>query len=119
MRIVAQAPSAEQAETLADAAVDGLSDYLHAVAAREATPEKDRVRLEPLGRGRGVVINSGVRLQASALAFFIVFALSAAAAVFVGRVRRGWSQAAAEAREREHLPSAAVGGRERSVADVR
>ena len=92
LRVIAQAPTARKAGTLADAAISGLAEYLDAVARDEATPMKDRVRLEPLGRARGAQVNGGVRLQASAVVFFVVFGLSAAAAVFLARVRRGWRE---------------------------
>ena len=39
------------------------------------------------------MINSGVRVQFSLIAFFVVFGLSAAAAVFLSRVRLGWREA--------------------------
>jgi hypothetical protein len=52
--------------------------------------------LTQLGHADGAVINGGARPQVIALTFFIVFALSAATAVFLGRVRRGWSQAVEE-----------------------
>jgi hypothetical protein len=90
LRVIAQAPTPAAAQTLANASITGLQDYLDAVARTQSTPLKDRVRLEPLGRAHGAVINAGVRLQASTVAFFVVFGLSAAAAVFLARVRRGW-----------------------------
>jgi len=92
LRVIAQAPTARKAQTLADAAISGLKEYLDAVARAEATPMQDRVRLEPLGRAQGAEVNGGVRLQASAVTFFVVFGLSAAAAVFLARVRRGWRE---------------------------
>ena len=96
LRIISQAPSAKGADVLANAAVDGLQDYLDDVASTQGTEPKDRVRLEPLGRAQGSVINAGVRVQLSLVAFFVVFGLSAAAAVFLSRVRLGWRQAREE-----------------------
>jgi hypothetical protein len=93
LRVIAEAPTAAMAQTLANAAVSGLKDYLTAVATNDATPVKNRVRLLALGRARGVVVSGGIRYQASAIAFLLVFGLSAAAAVFLGRVRRGWREA--------------------------
>jgi hypothetical protein len=122
LRVIAQAPEADKAETLANGAIDGLNDYLDAVAAREATPAKDRIRLERLGRSKGVVINGGVRLQASAVAFLIVFGLSAAAAIFIGRVRRGWREAGpseAEGHPDDPAPAEFMSARERTPAKVR
>ncbi|MGI9098352.1 MAG: hypothetical protein ACR2H2_07645 [Solirubrobacteraceae bacterium] len=93
LEIFAQAPSAEAASTLANAAVDGLRDYLQAKARSQGTTDSDTVRLAQLGRASGVVINGGVRPQLAILSFLIVFALSSATAMFVARVRRGWELA--------------------------
>jgi len=123
MRVIAQAPDAATAETLANAAIDGLNDYLDAVAVRESTPRSERIRLERLGRSRGVVINDGVRLQASILAFVIVFGVSAGAAIFIGRVRRGWKEAGAPSPDphpepMEPLAVDSPGPRERAPVDA-
>lgn len=93
IEIFAQAPTAKAAATLANASVTGLRDYLAEVARTRGTPPKDLVTLTQLGHADGAVINGGARPQVIALTFFIVFALSAATAVFLGRVRRGWTQA--------------------------
>src|SRR5439155_1854311 len=92
--VFAQAPNAKAAETPANSAVDGLRDYLAAAAKRpqQARP-KDEPLITQLGRAHGTVINGGVRVQAFALTFAIVFALACAVTVLVGRVRRGWLEA--------------------------
>lgn len=110
MRILADAPTAAKAVALSTAAVNGLQDYLDAIAARDGTPAQNRIRLEPLGKAHGVVINGGVRLQASILAFFVVFGLTAAAAVFIARVRRGWRAAGPHPAETRSGLSAVVEG---------
>lgn len=92
LQIYAQAPSAEAAATLANAAVDGLRDYLADTAKAQGTPETEIVRLEQLGRGEGIVINGGIRLQLVVLTFLVVFAFSAATAILLARVRRGWRE---------------------------
>jgi hypothetical protein len=104
IEIFAQAPTAKAAATLANASVDGLRDYLAEVARARATPVKDQVTLTQLGRASGTVINDGVRPQLAALSFLIVFALSAAFAVFLGRVRRGWSATDDESDPRGPMP---------------
>ena len=91
--VYAQAPSAGAAETLANAAVDGLRDYLKASGTR--APEDDQPLITQLGRAHGTVINGGVRVEALVLTFGVVFALACAVTVFVGRVRRGWRAAGA------------------------
>jgi hypothetical protein len=119
LRVISQAPTAAQAETLANASIDGLEDYLDAVAAREGTPPQNRVRLERLGQSPGVVINPGVRLQASILAFLIVFGLSAAATIFLGRVLRGWREAEQPPAGDRLADNERVAPFERAPADVR
>jgi hypothetical protein len=109
LKIYAQAPSAQAAGELANAAVDGLRDYLAQVAHSQGIPPSKRVRIEQFGRARGTVINGGVSLQATIIAFVFFFAVSAAAAIFVSRVRRGFKLAD----ERETLdggPDDAPGG---------
>lgn len=102
LKIYSQAPTATAAEQLANAAVDGLRDYLDRQAvARQIAPDK-QVRLVQLGRARGAVINGGVRLQVALLTFLIAFALLAAAGVFISRVRRGFI----EQRLAAHVPAA-------------
>jgi hypothetical protein len=92
LQILAQAPSAKDAATLANAAVDGMRDYLAAQARTQGTALDNQVRLSQLGRAEGTVINPGVRWQIAVLTFLIVFALSATTAIFVSRVRRGWHE---------------------------
>ena len=83
LNISAQAPNKDAAERLADGAVDGLRDYLAALAVRQGTDPKKQVRL----------------------AFIFVFTLSCSALLFLSRVHRGWRAAAAdEAGERSAAP---------------
>jgi hypothetical protein len=93
LRIYAQAPTARAAGQLANASVDGLRDYLVQVAREQGIPSADQVRVEQFGRAHGTVINGGVSVQATVIAFLFFFAGSAAAAIFVARVRRGFKLA--------------------------
>jgi hypothetical protein len=93
----AQAPSAEAAGRLANAAADGLRDYLGSLANAERTPSTLQVRVRQLGRARGEVLNEGVALEVALLTFLLVFAASCAAAVVVSRVSQGWRVAQAAA----------------------
>lgn len=88
--VYAQAPSAAAAKQLANAAVDGLGDYLDELATSEKTPRASQVRLTQLGRARGEVLNKGVSLQVVVLAFAAAFALSCVAAVGLSRLISGW-----------------------------
>ncbi len=95
--VYSQAPDAEAAKDLANAAVDGLQDYLDAVAAERGTAASNQVQLEQLGRAQSGVINAGAGVTMALVVFALVFAVSSAAVLFVARVRRGW--AASEAFE--------------------
>jgi hypothetical protein len=90
LEIYAQAPTAKAAEELANAAVDGMRDYLGDVAGKQAVSSDHQVKLEQLGRASGKVIDHGARTQLVVLVFFFMLALCGAATLFVGRVRRGW-----------------------------
>jgi hypothetical protein len=96
LRIYAQAATARGAEELANASVDGLRDYLRTQARTQRVAPSEQVRLQQLGRASGAVINGGVRLQVMLLTFLVVFAASAAAAIFMARVRRGFRLAAVQ-----------------------
>lgn len=93
LKIYAQAPTVHQAEELANAAVDGMGDYLKAVGTRQKISKDTQVRLEQLGRAEGADINKSVNIQAAVIAFVLVFGASAAAIIFMGRVRKGFRQA--------------------------
>ncbi len=88
--VYTQAPTAKAAEQLANAAVDGLQDYLNSVASTQSIDDDQKVQLKQLGRARGAVINDGIGIQVALLSFLVVFAASSAAVLFFARVRRGW-----------------------------
>jgi hypothetical protein len=87
--IYAQAPDAKSAQTVANAAVDGLRAYLENLASTQQIPEKDQLRLLQLGRADAVVINGGVEWQVALLVFILSFSLACATGIFVSRVARG------------------------------
>jgi hypothetical protein len=91
--IYAQSHDARTAGLLANAAVDGLRNYLFALAKERGTPPQDQIRLVQLGVARGEVINKGIGIQVALLAFLLVFVISAATVVFLARVRHGWKLA--------------------------
>jgi hypothetical protein len=97
LTIDAQAPSAAQAEKLANAAVSGLGDFMSRVAASDQGSANHEVRLRRLGTTKGTVINHGVRLQVAFAVFLVVFLFACAASVLIARVRRGWQLAGAVA----------------------
>jgi hypothetical protein len=99
--IYAQAPTAETAAALANAASDELKSYLGGLAARQNTPTRNQIRPVQLGRATGVVINGGVKWQAALLTFLLTLAISCATVTFLARVRAGWQQAALAERAAE------------------
>jgi hypothetical protein len=88
--VFAEAPDGGAAAKLANASVDGLRDYLAALASAHGTPVSRQVNLVQLGRAHGGTINPGAGIVLAALVFFLVFGLASAAVLFVSRVRRGW-----------------------------
>jgi hypothetical protein len=92
--IYSQAPSAKSAEVLANAAVDGLREYLTGLAASKQVPAEDQVKLVQLGRARGTVINQGIDWQVSFLVFVLTFGFACATVIVFSRIRHGWRAAA-------------------------
>jgi hypothetical protein len=88
--IYAQAPTADSAAALANAAVAELRLYLTKIAAAQNTTAKDQIHLVQMGPATGTVINHGIQLQVALLAFVLTFLLSCAATIFIARVRAGW-----------------------------
>lgn len=92
--IYTEASSVKMATALANAAVDGLRDYLAANAQSEGVPANDQARLEQLGRAQGGSVTGGVNVEVATLVFLFVFALSCVASLAVARILRGWRLAA-------------------------
>jgi hypothetical protein len=92
--VYSQAPTAESAAVLANAAIDELRIYLTHLAAVQHTPPAEQIRLLQLGRAQGTVINRGVRWEVFVLAFVLTFAFTCASVLFIARVRAGWRQQA-------------------------
>jgi hypothetical protein len=95
LNIDAQAPTAREAQALANAAITGLGDFMQRVAASDHTPAGQEVRVRQLGATKGTVINKGFPMQVMFVVFSLVFAFACAASVFIARVCRGWRLAAA------------------------
>jgi hypothetical protein len=93
--VAAQAPSGEAAGRLANAAVDGLNDYLTAMADREGIKDTSRTRLIQFGRAQGGVVNPSVNLEIGLLTFLICFVVACAAFRVILRVHHGWRMDAA------------------------
>jgi hypothetical protein len=88
--IYAQAPTANAARALANAAVQGMSDYLHDLANAQHIAVAQRVHIQQLGQAEGGVINPNVSVKLAILSFLLVFTASGAMVLAADRVRRGW-----------------------------
>jgi hypothetical protein len=88
--VYAQAPSARQAEQLANAAFIASRTYVDELVASEQTPGDVRLVVRQLGHAKGEVINKGVQWQIAAVAFVLTLALAAALLIVVARILRGW-----------------------------
>jgi hypothetical protein len=88
--VYARAPTAKSAEDLANGAVTGLRDYLTDLGAHEGVAPQRQVQLRQLGTADSAVINDGVSINVAVLVFVLAFGASAAAVLFVARMRRGW-----------------------------
>jgi hypothetical protein len=101
--VYSEASNAATAVTLANAAVDGLRDYLTTLAQSQHVPVAAQVRLEQLGRAQGASVTGGLQVEVVSLVFLFTFALSCTATVFIARVIRGWRLSPAV--EPQHLAS--------------
>lgn len=99
--VYTQTDDAKSAAILANAAVDGLRNYLTQLAQERDTPPEEQIRIVQLGRARGEAINEGVGIQVALLTFLIVFAIASATVVFFARVRQGWRTAVLTERSAE------------------
>jgi hypothetical protein len=96
LAIYAEAPSFEQAQGLANAAVTGLGDYLRTLAREEGFPETELPQLRQLGSPRGGVTNGKARIVIAGLTFVTAFGLCFAVLLLLGRrLRRDEGRAAA------------------------
>jgi len=96
LHIYTQAPTAPEAERLADFAVVALREQLHDLAVREDVARSRRPIVEELGPARGEVINGGTTIQISGLTFLVVFSITCGLLLLSIRVRMGWAASARE-----------------------
>jgi hypothetical protein len=93
IEVEAQAADAKRAAALADAATNGLGDYLDSKAADEQVSDAKRLRVTGLGAAEGREIARGPsRVAALALAIFL-FALQCGALLLLSAVVRAWRTA--------------------------
>jgi hypothetical protein len=108
--IYAQAPTSALAQSLADAAANGLQTYVTRVETEAGIPTKAQIVIRRLGPASGAVVNGGISKTLAAIVFVGVLLLWALLVLLATRFRDTWRQSAAleaeldeEAVERELL----------------
>jgi hypothetical protein len=92
--IDAQAPDAERAALLADAATTGLRDYLKSIAAAQNVPNARQLVISTLGPAQSGDMVRGPRRLIAFLATMFIFSLGCAAVIVISGLARGWRLAA-------------------------
>lgn len=108
MSIQAQAPTAEGAMRLADAAIASLKEYVNRQQRRENVLPAYRVRVEQLGDSQGGQINSSADYSLALMSFVGVFIAWCVLVLLSGSLFRGIRRARAEARLNEADEAAAA-----------
>jgi hypothetical protein len=96
--IEAQAPTAEKAARLANAATVGLRTYLNSVAATQNIPDARRFVVTSLGPAQSADVVRGPRRLFAIVAFVLVLGFTCTAIILMSGLARGWRQAAADER---------------------
>ena len=91
--IFSQAPTAEEAIALADAAAGKFSDYITRQQIAGGVPERRRVEVRQLGAARGGLLNPGVNLAVAALVAVAAFVAFCLLVLFVSNVARSMREA--------------------------
>ena len=93
--VTAQAPNAEQAARLANAASTGLRDYLHSVAGAQNVPAGRQVVISSLGAAQSADVVKGPSRLLALVAFVLIFGLACFGVIMISGLARGWRRAAA------------------------
>jgi capsular polysaccharide biosynthesis protein len=88
--VFAQAPTADEAHKLADAAPEALSSYISRIQEAQHTPAKRRVIVHQLGDATGGTVNGGASVQIAALVFFVVLVFWCLLLIPAHTIARGW-----------------------------
>jgi hypothetical protein len=89
IEVSTQAPDAEQAKRLADAAIAGLTEFLDSKAAADAVPNAERLRVGALGVAQARETTRGPRLLMSLATVIFVFVAGCAGILAIAAVVRG------------------------------
>lgn len=101
IEIETQAPDADGAGRLAEAAVEGLRAFLDSKAATEQVPDAERLRVSGLGTAQASDVSRGDRRYLAVAATLLLLLGGCAVIVLVGSFVRGWRLAAQWEREDE------------------
>ena len=102
--VYTRAPSTEEAERLANAAVPALREYMRSLAADQQLADDKVLVVQQVGDARGNVVNPGASVAVGVLAFFVGFILSCGLLLlllWVTRARANPAQLAERAPEPE------------------
>jgi hypothetical protein len=120
--VSAQAPDADQAARLANAASTGLRYYLRSVAGAQNVPAARQVVISSLGAAQSADVVKGPRRLFAVIAFIFIFGLACFGVVMVSGIARGWRRAAALERSAGQLvptPDDHGGGRPSAAQSLR
>lgn len=117
--VFAQAPTADEAHKLADAAPQALSSYINNIQESQKTPAKRRVIVHQLGDATGGVVNGGANVQIAALVFFVVLVLWCLLLIPAHTIARGWRAAGDEDDEDRSSSNGRRGGPQRREPSLR
>jgi hypothetical protein len=105
--VYSQAPTEEEAVTLAAAAPVALRNYIEQIQHRQHTAPGRRVEIRELGKATGGVVNAGANKQIAALVFFVVMFFWCLLLIPAHTVARGWRAVSDE--EQRRRPSGSNG----------
>jgi hypothetical protein len=91
--IYTEARTKALAVALANAAVQGLNDYVTNVAQNQGVKAAAQVRLLQLGAAEGGTVTPGAATQLMAIVFLLTFAFACTISVVLARLVRGWRTA--------------------------
>jgi capsular polysaccharide biosynthesis protein len=101
----AQAPTADAAARLANAAEAGLRDYLASITSTTNVPQGHRYVIKELGGARAADVTRGPRKLMGAMVAFVLFAMGCGAIIAVTGIVRSW-RAVAEAERHDQRVAA-------------
>lgn len=91
--VYAQAPTAAEAQQLADATAGAGNTYMKTLAARDGFPVANRVQLTQLGNASGGALDPSAPMKIFGLTLIVVFGVCFGVLALVAELRRGWLRA--------------------------